>query len=123
MTRVGRFLRATSLDELPQLLNVLEGTMSLVGPRPALPAEVAQFDDELRGRARVKPGLTGLWQVEARDLPSFDLYRRYDLLYVRNWSIAGDLSLLGRTTVVVGLRSLDAVRSWVRGSREVEIDG
>ena len=55
--------------------------------------------------------------------PSFDLYRRYDLLYVRNWSIAGDLSLLGRTTVVVGLRSLDAVRSWVRGSREVEIDG
>jgi len=106
VTPVGRFLRASSLDEAPQLLNVLEGTMSLVGPRPALPEEVAQFDEELTHRMSVKPGLTGLWQVEARDLPSFDLYRRFDLLYVENWSIGLDLTLIARTIVVVPLRTL-----------------
>ena len=108
VTRVGRFLRATSLDELPQLWNVLEGTMSLVGPRPALPSEVEAFDAELLARTRVKPGVTGLWQVEARDLASFDLYRRYDLLYVESWSIALDLAIIGRTvtsTLLRGLRS------------------
>ncbi len=105
ITRVGRFLRASSMDELPQLLNVLEGTMSLVGPRPALADEVAQFDSRLNARLTVKPGLTGLWQVEARDLRSFDLYRRYDLLYVQNWSLRGDLGILGRTFSVVALRA------------------
>jgi len=109
ITPFGRFLRASSLDEVPQLFNVLEGTMSLVGPRPALPDEVAQFDEQLIERLRVKPGVTGLWQVEARDLPSFDLYRRYDLLYVQNWSVGVDLALIARTAAVVALRSLTAV--------------
>ena len=109
ITLFGRFLRASSLDEAPQLFNVLKGTMSLVGPRPALPNEVAQFDKELIERLRVKPGVTGLWQVEARDLPSFDLYRRYDLLYVQNWSIGVDLALIARTAAVVALRSLSSL--------------
>jgi exopolysaccharide biosynthesis polyprenyl glycosylphosphotransferase len=114
VTRVGRVLRATSLDELPQLFNVLEGTMSLVGPRPALPTEVAIFDERLLTRTRVKPGVTGLWQVEARDLSSFDLYRRYDLLYVESWSIALDVAIIGRTVTSVfvrGLRTLVPARA------------
>ncbi len=94
ITRVGRLLRATDLDEVPQLLNVLKGQMSMVGPRPALPREVAQFDDELRRRTNVSPGLTGLWQVEARDNPSFEAYQRLDLFYVENWSVALDLVIL-----------------------------
>ena len=106
VTPIGRFLRASSIDELPQLFNVLEGTMSLVGPRPALPKEVAQFDEHLTARLTVKPGMTGLWQVEARDLPSFDLYRRFDLLYVQSWSLALDLSIIARTVVVVAMRTL-----------------
>jgi exopolysaccharide biosynthesis polyprenyl glycosylphosphotransferase len=109
VTRVGRLLRATSLDELPQLFNVLEGTMSMVGPRPALPEEAVEFDEELRVRLSVKPGLTGLWQVEARDLPSFDLYRRYDLMYVQNWSLGVDLAILLRTAVVVPSRAMRAL--------------
>jgi exopolysaccharide biosynthesis polyprenyl glycosylphosphotransferase len=101
VTRLGSFLRRASIDELPQLLNVLEGTMSMVGPRPALPEEVAQFDEELVVRLSVKPGLTGLWQVEARDLPSFDLYRRFDLMYVQNWSLGVDITVMLRTVMVV----------------------
>jgi exopolysaccharide biosynthesis polyprenyl glycosylphosphotransferase len=102
-TRVGRILEKTSLDELPQLLNVLMGDMSLVGPRPALPHEVAQFDDELLGRHRVQPGITGLWQVEARDKPDFEIYRRLDLFYVENWSIGLDLAImLGTVCSVLG---------------------
>ena len=94
VTRVGAVLRALSIDELPQLVNVISGSMSLVGPRPALPEEVAQFDPELRRRHSVKPGITGLWQLEARDTPSFHAYRRLDLLYVDNWSIGLDLVIL-----------------------------
>ena len=94
VTRVGRLLRDTSIDELPQLWNVLCGQMSLVGPRPALPKEVAQFSDELRRREQVPPGITGLWQVEARDNPSFEAYFRYDVFYVENWSIVLDLMIL-----------------------------
>lgn len=94
VTRVGRVLRLTSIDEIPQLLNVLKGEMSLVGPRPALPREVVQFDDELRRRELVKPGITGLWQVEARDSPSFDAYRRLDLFYVDNWTLFGDFDIM-----------------------------
>ena len=109
ITPFGRFLRASSIDEIPQLFNVLEGTMSLVGPRPALPAEVAQFDDHLNQRLTVKPGVTGLWQVEARDLPSFDLYRRYDILYVQNWSIGLDLAVIARTAAVVGMRAVHSI--------------
>jgi len=109
VTRVGRILRATSIDELPQLFNVVRGEMSLVGPRPALASEVAQFDVELLERSSVLPGITGLWQVEARDNPSFQTYRRLDLFYVDNWSLAMDLTILVATLGVVvkqGLRSL-----------------
>ena len=94
VTTLGRILRATSIDELPQLWNVLNGTMSLVGPRPALPDEVAYFDAELRARESVRPGITGLWQVEGRDNPSFAAYRRLDLFYLENWSVALDLVIL-----------------------------
>ena len=106
ITRIGRFLRATSLDELPQLLNVLNGTMSLVGPRPALPNEVAEFPDELNARHRVRPGITGLWQVEARDNPSFEAYVRLDLFYVQNWSLPLDLLILLGTLDHIVLRPL-----------------
>ena len=94
VTKLGRILRATSIDELPQLWNVLNGTMSLVGPRPALPNEVAHFDAELRAREAVRPGITGLWQVEGRDNPSFAAYRRFDLFYLQNWSVALDLMIV-----------------------------
>lgn len=94
VTRVGRFLRDSSLDELPQLINVLKGEMSLVGPRPALPAEVENFSAALRVREQVAPGITGLWQVESRDSPSFEAYRRLDLFYVENWSITLDLMII-----------------------------
>jgi lipopolysaccharide/colanic/teichoic acid biosynthesis glycosyltransferase len=104
VTRIGRFLRASSLDELPQLINVIKGEMSLVGPRPALPAEVAEFPIELRERHRVRPGITGLWQVEARDNPSFDAYQRLDLFYVENWSTALDLVILLGTAEQLLLR-------------------
>ena len=96
-TKVGRILESASIDELPQLFNVLQGSMSLVGPRPALPSEVAQFDEELLERFSVPPGITGLWQVEARDNPAFSAYRRLDLFYVENWSITLDLAILVET--------------------------
>jgi exopolysaccharide biosynthesis polyprenyl glycosylphosphotransferase len=96
-TRVGRVLRATSIDELPQLFNVLGGSMSLVGPRPALVAQEADFDTELQGRSRVKPGITGLWQIEARDNPDFHAYRHLDLFYCENWSFALDIAILAWT--------------------------
>ncbi|MET0325043.1 MAG: sugar transferase [Ilumatobacteraceae bacterium] len=94
VTRIGRWLRAFSLDELPQLLNVMRGDMSLVGPRPALATEVAEFPEELNARHQVRPGITGLWQIEARDNPSFEAYRRLDLFYVENWSLALDLVIM-----------------------------
>jgi exopolysaccharide biosynthesis polyprenyl glycosylphosphotransferase len=103
-TRVGRVLEATSLDELPQLINVVRGEMSLVGPRPALPREVAQFDAELLERLQVLPGITGLWQVEARENPSFGAYRRLDLYYVENWSLGLDLAILAGTVHAVASR-------------------
>ena len=109
VTAVGRFLRSSSLDELPQILNVLKGDMSLVGPRPALPSEVASFDDELRDRTKVKPGITGLWQIEARDNPSFSAYRRLDLYYVENWSVSLDLVILFATIEHVITRFVTAL--------------
>jgi len=109
ITRIGKFLRDSSLDELPQLINVVRGQMSLVGPRPALPSEVAQFDVELRDRLKVKPGLTGLWQVEARDNPSFDAYRRLDLYYVENWSVSLDLIIMLATVEHVIARLVSSV--------------
>jgi lipopolysaccharide/colanic/teichoic acid biosynthesis glycosyltransferase len=106
VTPVGRFLRASSLDELPQLFNVIRGEMSLVGPRPALPREVATFDPELLTRSEALPGITGLWQVEARDNPSFAAYRRLDLFYVHNWSLSLDLIILLATAEQVLSRFL-----------------
>ena len=97
ITRTGRWLRRTSLDELPQLFNVLAGQMSLVGPRPPLPRELTGFDTVQRLRLRVLPGLTGLWQVSGRsDLP-FDEMVRLDLLYIEERSLLLDLSILLRT--------------------------
>jgi lipopolysaccharide/colanic/teichoic acid biosynthesis glycosyltransferase len=110
VTPVGRILRATSIDELPQLFNVLSGRMSLVGPRPALPDEVATFDAELLGRLQVRPGITGLWQVEARDNPSFDSYRRLDLFYVENWSLLLDIVVLIDTVPAVIERAVTVLR-------------
>jgi exopolysaccharide biosynthesis polyprenyl glycosylphosphotransferase len=104
-TRIGKFLDATSLNELPQLFNVLKGNMSLVGPRPALQREVEQFNDRLLLRHRVKPGMTGLWQVESRDNPSFADYERCDVFYVENWSVRLDLMIMAQTFVEVGKRA------------------
>jgi exopolysaccharide biosynthesis polyprenyl glycosylphosphotransferase len=101
VTGVGRLLRKLSLDELPQLVNVLRGEMSLVGPRPALPSEVTQWGPELFERLRVQPGITGMWQVRGRSDSSFAQYARWDLYYVDNWSIAHDLGILLRTVPVV----------------------
>jgi exopolysaccharide biosynthesis polyprenyl glycosylphosphotransferase len=111
VTRVGRFLRTTSIDELPQLVNVLRGEMSIVGPRPALPSEFAQFDSDLTDRAQVPPGITGLWQVEARDNPSFRAYRRLDLFYVDNWSVAFDLAIMAGTARMLLVRLATAIWS------------
>jgi exopolysaccharide biosynthesis polyprenyl glycosylphosphotransferase len=97
VTPVGRWLRRLSLDELPQLLNVLGGSMSLVGPRPPLPTEVARYDPEVRRRLLVKPGLTGLWQISGRsDLP-WEEAVRLDLRYVENWSLALDVLIMVKT--------------------------
>jgi exopolysaccharide biosynthesis polyprenyl glycosylphosphotransferase len=103
-TRVGRILERTSIDELPQLLNVFRGEMSLVGPRPALREEVEQFDGELLNRQRVLPGITGLWQVEGRENPAFDVYRRLDLFYVENWSVGLDLAIMLGTVRSIATR-------------------
>jgi lipopolysaccharide/colanic/teichoic acid biosynthesis glycosyltransferase len=101
ITRVGRFIRRYSFDELPQLVNVLRGTMSLVGPRPPLPTEVEVFDDDVRRRLLVRPGMTGLWQVSGRSQLSWRESVRLDLYYVDNWSMMGDLVILAKTLRVV----------------------
>lgn len=101
ITKVGGLLRRTSIDELPQLFNVVRGEMSLVGPRPALRHEMADWSPELYGRLRVQPGITGLWQVSGRSEASFDDYTRLDLYYVDNWSLAADLEILARTASAV----------------------
>lgn len=96
-TRVGRFMRKYSLDELPQLFNVFAGSMSLVGPRPPLPSEVERYADHVHRRFLVKPGVTGLWQVSGRSSLSWDESVRLDLSYVENWSLLGDALLLAKT--------------------------
>ena len=101
VTAIGSHLRRWSVDELPQLLNVLLGDMSLVGPRPALPEEAAQYADHVHRRLVVKPGLTGLWQVNGRSDLSWDESVRLDLRYVENWSFALDLQILWKTTWVL----------------------
>jgi exopolysaccharide biosynthesis polyprenyl glycosylphosphotransferase len=101
ITRIGRFLRKFSLDELPQLLNVFHGDMSLVGPRPPIANEVKLYELQHLRRLEVLPGLTGLWQVRARQDPSFDRYVALDLAYVENWTFWLDLKILARTAQVV----------------------
>ncbi|MFV0405212.1 MAG: sugar transferase, partial [Propioniciclava sp.] len=97
ITRVGRFIRRFSLDELPQLFNVWLGDMSLVGPRPALMSEVEQYKSHVMRRLDVRPGMTGLWQVSGRSDLSWDDTVRLDLYYVDNWSMVQDVTILART--------------------------
>jgi exopolysaccharide biosynthesis polyprenyl glycosylphosphotransferase len=101
VTRVGRFLRRLSLDELPQLWNVLVGSMSLVGPRPALPNEAERYGRSTARRLLVKPGITGLWQVSGRSDLTWEDSVRLDLYYVENWSFAGDIQILWKTVSAV----------------------
>jgi lipopolysaccharide/colanic/teichoic acid biosynthesis glycosyltransferase len=101
VTRAGRILRKLSIDELPQLWNVLRDEMSMVGPRPALPDEVDQWSPELFQRLRVKPGITGMWQVSGRSSASFAEYVRLDLYYVDNWSLVNDLVIVAKTIPAV----------------------
>lgn len=101
ITSVGRILRKLSIDELPQLWNVIRGEMSLIGPRPALPREIDGWGEELHERLRVRPGMTGMWQVHGRSEAAFSEYERLDLYYVDNWSIVIDVGILARTIPVV----------------------
>ncbi len=101
ITPIGRFLRKHSLDELPQLFNVVRGEMSLVGPRPALPEEVAGYEPDMRRRLLVQPGLTGLWQVSGRSDLSWEEATRLDLYYVDNWSMMTDMVILAKTAGAV----------------------
>ena len=114
VTGVGRFLRRYSLDELPQLINVLRGDMSLVGPRPPLPTEVERYGFDMHRRFLVKPGLTGLWQVSGRSDLSWDDSVRIDVRYVENWSLTFDFMILWKTVGAV-LRGSGPTESLVRG--------
>ena len=104
ITRVGRWLRALSLDELPQLWNVVKGDMSLVGPRPALPEEVVLYNELERRRLVVKPGVTGVWQISGRSSLSRERSMQLDVGYADNWHPAGDARILLRTVDAVLLR-------------------
>ncbi len=124
ITKVGKLIRETSIDELPQLFNVLKGHMSLVGPRPALPEEEQAFDEELRERFKVRPGITGLWQVEARSNAAFNAYRRLDLHYVENWNIGLDIRILLATAEqVIVTFALLPLRFMRRRSGDTAVDG
>ena len=101
VTKVGRILRKTSLDELPQLFNVLKGDMSLVGPRPALPYEVKMYKDWYKDRLSVTPGMSGLWQVSGRSQKNFDEMVKLDLAYINKWSLWLDIKILLKTFLVV----------------------
>jgi exopolysaccharide biosynthesis polyprenyl glycosylphosphotransferase len=101
VTKIGRFIRRYSIDELPQLFNVISGDMSLVGPRPPLKSEVDLYGDDVRRRLLVKPGMTGLWQVSGRSDLSWDDAVRLDVYYVENWSITGDAVIMWKTARVV----------------------
>ena len=101
ITRLGRFLRITSLDELPQLFNVIRGEMSLVGPRPIVEDEVRRYADKIEHYAAVRPGITGLWQVSGRSDVDYDQRVQLDCRYVREWSFAGDILILLKTVKVV----------------------
>jgi lipopolysaccharide/colanic/teichoic acid biosynthesis glycosyltransferase len=98
---LGKFLRRTSLDELPNLVNVLRGEMSLVGPRPPLPSEVERYDAYAMRRLRVKPGVTCLWQMNGRSNVSFDEWMRLDNLYIDTWTPLGDVAIIAKTVPAV----------------------
>ncbi len=101
ITKIGKFIRKTSIDELPQLINVLRGDMSLVGPRPPLTREVAEYTDYDKLRLTVKPGCTGLWQVSGRNELSFKEMVELDLKYIQNRSIGADLKIIFKTFKVL----------------------
>ena len=101
VTRVGKFIRKTSIDELPQFFNVLIGDMSLVGPRPPLMREVVQYSEMDKARLLVKPGITGLWQVTVRNNADFDAMVKLDLKYIKQLSIKNDLKIIFKTVVAV----------------------
>ncbi|MFR5266962.1 sugar transferase [Clostridium sp.] len=101
ITKIGKFIRKTSIDELPQLINILKGEMSIVGPRPSLPKEVAQFDDWMLERLEVKPGLTCYWQVEGRDDIEFREWMELDVKYVRERNLKIDIVLIFKTVFVL----------------------
>ncbi|MEO7331760.1 MAG: sugar transferase, partial [Minicystis sp.] len=101
VTAVGRFIRKFSIDELPQLVNVLRGDMSIVGPRPPLPSEVARYEAWQRRRLSVRPGLTCVWQVSGRNEISFQEWMLLDMRYIDHWSLAQDFNLIWRTVPVV----------------------
>jgi lipopolysaccharide/colanic/teichoic acid biosynthesis glycosyltransferase len=105
VTKVGRFLRKTSLDEFPQFWNVFKGEMSLVGTRPPTPEEVAQYDDWHRRRISIKPGITGLWQISGRSrIDDFNEVVKLDLQYIDEWRLQDDLKILWRTFWVITAR-------------------
>jgi len=101
VTRVGAFLRRTSLDEFPQFINVLLGDMSVVGPRPPIPGEVSQYRRWHRRRLSVKPGITCLWQISGRSNIGFERWMELDLEYIDNWSLWGDLAICLKTVPAV----------------------
>ena len=101
VTPIGRILRKTSLDELPQLLNIMRGEMSLVGPRPIVDAEVARYGQEISFYYETRPGITGLWQVSGRSNTSYDHRVSLDVWYVRNWTLWHDLAILLKTIPAV----------------------
>jgi Undecaprenyl-phosphate galactose phosphotransferase WbaP len=105
VTPLGRFLRVTSLDELPQLINVIRGEMSLVGPRPIVQDEVVRYAEQIEHYAAVRPGITGLWQVSGRSDVDYDQRVQLDTLYVRQWSFIGDIVILVKTVKVVVMRT------------------
>jgi len=97
LTRIGRFLRKFSIDEWPQLWNVLKGDMSLVGPRPAVPEEVEMYQRWQRRRLRMRPGLTCLWAIQGRDAVDFETWMKMDMQYIDNWSLVLDWKIMLRT--------------------------
>jgi len=104
LTSLGRYLRRFSIDEMPQLFNILKGDMSLVGPRPAIPSEVAQYQVWQRRRLRMRPGLTCLWALNGRDQVDFETWMKMDMQYIDNWSLSLDWKILFQTIpqVVLG---------------------